>query len=63
LSTYSRDAGTELDQEPGVGPDQAPRQDALDQGAEEGAVVRRLADVDDGYTYPDADEALSLTPL
>jgi len=55
------DAGTEPNGQPGFGPDQAPAQDTPDQGAEESAVVRRLDDVDDGYTYPEADEALSLT--
>ncbi|MEF8799826.1 MAG: spondin domain-containing protein [Halolamina sp.] len=55
------DAGTELNQQPGLGPDQAPAQDSPDQGADEDGVVRRLADVDDGYDYPDASDALELT--
>jgi len=58
------DAGTEPNGEPGVGPDQAPAQDAPDQGEEEGGVVRRLGDVDDGYGYPavDATVQVTLTP-
>jgi len=35
------DAGTEVNQEPGVGSDQAPRQKAPNTGAAEGGVVRR----------------------
>ena len=35
------DAGTEVNQEPGVGADQAPRQKAPNTGAAEGGVVRR----------------------
>jgi hypothetical protein len=39
------DAGTETDQEPGIGPDQAPRQKAPNTGAAENSVVRRATDV------------------
>jgi hypothetical protein len=55
------DAGTEPNQQPGSGPDQAPAQDSPDQGADEGGVVRRIGDVDDGYSYPDA-VRVSVTP-
>lgn len=46
------DAGTEVNQEPGVGEDQAPRQAGPDTGADEMGVVRLVADSGDGYTYP-----------
>ena len=39
------DAGTEVDQEPGVGPDQAPRQKAPNTGAAENSTVRRAKGV------------------
>ena len=45
------DAGTEFNEEPGVGPDQAPRQSGANTGRPEiGGTVRV---VDDGYSYPD----------
>ena len=45
------DAGTEFNEEPGVGPDQAPRQSAVNTGRPEiGGTVHV---VDDGYSYPD----------
>lgn len=39
------DAGTEVNQEPGIGPDQAPRQKAPNTGADEHGVVHRAKDV------------------
>ncbi|WP_276270662.1 spondin domain-containing protein [Haloarcula litorea] len=54
------DAGTEVNEPPGEGPNQAPRQSGPDTGTPEG-VVR---EVTDGYDYPDTDEviAVSVTP-
>jgi hypothetical protein len=52
------DAGTEVNQEPGVGPDQAPRQKAPNTGAAEGGVVRR---VEDRYNYPETNKVLRVT--
>jgi hypothetical protein len=52
------DAGTEVNQEPGAGPDQAPRQKAPNTGAAEDGVVRP---VDDQYTYPKTRDVLRLT--
>lgn len=46
------DAGTEVNEEPGVGPNQAPRQAGPDTGADEMGVVQLIADSGDGYTYP-----------
>jgi len=55
------DAGTEENEEPGAGPNQAPRQDGPDTGPDEDGVIRRLSEVDDGYDYPATDAVLSLT--
>jgi hypothetical protein len=56
------DAGTEVNEEPGVGLDQAPRQGAPDTGAAEGGVVR---EVDDGFDYAPVSESVrvTLTPI
>ena len=56
------DAGTEPNAEaPGTGPDQAPAQDAPDQGAEENGTVRRLSAVDDGHEYPAVGDVVQVT--
>ncbi|MEF8872415.1 MAG: spondin domain-containing protein [Haloarculaceae archaeon] len=56
------DAGTEPNVEPpGEGPNQAPAQDSPNQGDDEGGVVRLLADVGDGYGYPDISDAIQVT--
>ena len=52
------DAGTEVNEEPGVGANQAPRQAAANTGADEGGTVRL---VDDGYTYPAVADVVSIT--
>ena len=52
------DAGTEVNQEPGVGADQAPRQSGPNTGADENGVAQL---VDDGYTYPDIADVLNIT--
>jgi hypothetical protein len=56
------DAGTEVHQEPGAGPDQALRQSAPNTGAEEHGVVRP---VQDQFTYPPTRDVLrvTITPL
>lgn len=51
------DAGTEIDQQPGAGPDQAPRQKSANQGADQDKAV---AEADDGFTYPAVAEVLRL---
>jgi hypothetical protein len=43
------DAGTEVNQEPGVGPDQAPRQAGPDAGPDEDGVVQIVSDE---FSYP-----------
>jgi hypothetical protein len=58
------DAGTEVNQEPGVGADQAPRQKAPNTGTSERAPVRLVAESGDGFTYPAVAAVLkvSITP-
>lgn len=55
------DAGTEVNQEPFVGPDQAPRQSAPDTGEAEGGTVRPIYWVDDGFTYPSVISSIKVT--
>jgi len=45
------DAGTEVNQEPGLGGDQAPRQSGPNTGADEMGVVQRVADSGDDFRY------------
>lgn len=52
------DAGTEVNQAPGVGPDQAPRQKGPNTGAAENGVV---APVKDGFNYPITKDVLRIT--
>lgn len=53
------DAGTELNQPPGLGPDQAPRQAEPNTGAVD--EVMEIREPDDGYSYPGASAVLSVT--
>jgi hypothetical protein len=52
------DAGTEVNQEPGVGPDQAPRQAGPDTGPDEGGVVQIVSDE---FTYPSTSNTILVT--
>jgi hypothetical protein len=52
------DAGTEVNQAPGLGADQGPRQKAANTGAAENGVVRL---VNDGFSYPDTKSVLRVT--
>lgn len=52
------DAGTEVNQEPGLGPDQAPRQSGPNTGPSESRRVRR---VHDQYTYPATSDVIKVT--
>lgn len=60
-SIYLWDAGTEVNEEPGVGENQPPRQSATNTGTDENGVVILIADVTDGYTYPSVTEAIKVT--
>lgn len=51
------DAGTETDQQPGAGADQAPRQKAANQGADQNGVV---AEANDGFAYPAVADVIRL---
>ena len=57
------DAGTELNQEPGLGADQAPRQSAPGAGTAENATITRLSGGADaeGWSYPDLGSFVALT--
>lgn len=52
------DAGTEVNQEPGLGEDQAPRQSGPNTGESEHL---RIIPVHDEYTYPPTDEVIKVT--
>lgn len=52
------DAGTEVNQEPGAGPDQAPRQKAPNTGANENGLVRPTKDE---FTYPKTADVMRVT--
>jgi hypothetical protein len=55
---YLWDAGTEVNQVPGIGSDQAPRQAAPNTGESE---RERIWFVNDGYTYPDKHDVIKVT--
>ncbi len=52
------DAGTEVNQEPGVGADQAPRQAGPDTGEDENGVVQIVSDE---FTYPGTSETIQVS--
>ena len=52
------DAGTEVNQAPGLGSDQGPRQKGPNMGAAEKGVVRL---VNDGFSYPETKSVLRVT--
>jgi hypothetical protein len=55
------DAGTEVNEEPGFGPNQGPRQAAPNTGPSEHKPVRRIEDVKDGFSYPAVEQVLRVT--
>ena len=56
------DAGTEVNQEPGVGPDQAPRQSEAGQGPPEDGVITVIDGADAaGFTYPAPTDLVQVT--
>jgi hypothetical protein len=55
------DAGTEVNQEPFVGSDQAPRQAEANTGEAEGGTVRPIYLVEDGFNYPSVFSAIRVT--
>jgi hypothetical protein len=52
------DAGTEVNEEPGTGPNQAPRQSGPDTGVDENGNVMLVNDI---YTYPDDEDVIEVT--
>jgi hypothetical protein len=55
------DAGTEVNQEPGIGPDQGPRQKAPNTGEAENGVVRNAKDVKYGSAYTKVSSVMRVT--
>jgi hypothetical protein len=55
------DAGTELDQEPGIGSEQGPRQKAPNTGAAENSVVRNAKDVKYGPAFSKVSNVMRVT--
>ena len=54
------DAGTEVNEEPGTGPNQAPRQSGPDTGADENGNVVLVSQNGDGFTYPAVNELIEV---
>lgn len=55
------DAGTEVNQAPGKGADQAPRQTQPNTGSAETQNVRLLSTVQDGFTYPTVNQLVRIS--
>ena len=55
------DAGTEVNEEPGIGPNQAPRQKAPNTGKDEKGMVQNIKNVKDGFTYPKTASVMRVT--
>lgn len=55
------DAGTEGDEEPGVGLNQAPRQSAVNTGPGGEGSITQVNGEDDGYSYSDPDDIIKVT--
>ena len=55
------DAGTEVNEEPGLGPNQAALQAGPNTGSAEHGVVRPITEVKDGFHYPTVPEVLRVT--
>ena len=55
------DAGTEVNEEPGTGPNQAPRQSGPDTGVDENGNVVLVADSGDGFAYPEDEEVIRVS--
>ncbi|MCP3928247.1 MAG: hypothetical protein GY705_04010 [Bacteroidetes bacterium] len=55
------DAGTEVNEEPGVGPNQAPRQTGANTGADENGNVVLLSNTNDGFSYPNLEDLVDVS--
>ncbi|HEA30990.1 MAG TPA: hypothetical protein ENH91_13525 [Leeuwenhoekiella sp.] len=58
---YLWDAGTEVNEEPAIGPNTVTNQLAPDTGEEENGNVMLLSDVNDGFNYPTVAQTLKVT--
>lgn len=58
---YLYDAGTEVNEEPGTGRHQPPRQSGPNTGPSEEKPVTRIGDVMDGFGYPETSAVLRVT--
>lgn len=58
---YLWDAGTEVNEQPAVGPNTVTNQLAVDTGIEEEEPVSLLSVVDDGYNYPPVNQVIKVT--
>ncbi|MDN5201801.1 spondin domain-containing protein [Fulvivirgaceae bacterium BMA10] len=54
------DAGTEVNEEPGTGPNQAPRQSGPNTGVDENGTVELIENVNDGFTHPTVEESIQV---
>ena len=55
------DAGTEVNEEPGVGPNQAPRQSDPNTGLDENGTVELIQNINDGFSYPANNSVIKVT--
>ncbi|MBO6517027.1 MAG: spondin domain-containing protein, partial [Bacteroidia bacterium] len=55
------DGGTEVNEEPGVGANQAPRQAGANTGDDENGNVQLLSAVNDGFMYPSVADVIEVT--
>ncbi len=55
------DAGTEVNEEPGVGNNQPPRQSGPNTGADENGTVELITNIMDGFTYPADEDVIKVT--
>lgn len=58
---YLWDAGTEVNEQPGAGPNQPASQSGPNTGMNEMGTVREISQVSDGFTYPAVDQTLKVS--
>lgn len=58
---YLWDAGTEVNEEPAIGPNTVTNQAGSNTGIEENGNVRRISEVNDGFTYPSTQSIIRVT--
>ena len=58
---YLWDAGTEVNEVPGAGPNQPANQSGPNTGMDEMGTVKEISQVSDGFTYPKVDQTLMVT--